>query len=100
MDEEMRGRLDSLIKSAASPVLEKLAKGKRLGSDELLIASLYLISAKLDDIKTSLDEIARGVQRLNELPPVIKQNNLDVMAKLGEVLDELRKMQTFGVEEA
>lgn len=100
MGEEVRARLDSLVKSAATPVLEKLAKGKKLSTDEFLIASLYLISVKLDDIRMSLDEITRGVQRLNELPPVIKQNNLDVMAKLSEVLNELKKMQTFGVEEA
>ncbi len=100
MDEALKARLDSLVKNAAAPVLDKIAKGKKLSSDELLVVSLYLISAKLDDIRASLDEVARGVQRLNELPPVIKQNHLDVMAKLGEVLEELKKMQTFGVEEA
>ncbi|KUO87044.1 MAG: hypothetical protein AT715_07410 [Thermoproteus sp. JCHS_4] len=99
MDEALRSRLDGLMRSAAAPVLDKISKNKKLNTDELLIASLYLISAKLDDIRNSLDEVARGIQRLNELPPVLKQNHMDVMAKLGEVLDELKKMQTFGVEE-
>ncbi|AEA11920.1 hypothetical protein TUZN_0424 [Thermoproteus uzoniensis 768-20] len=99
MDEALRAKLDTLVRSAAAPVIDKISKNKKVSADELLIASLYLISAKLDDIRNSLDELARGIQRLNELPPVIKQNHLDVMTKLGEVLEELKKMQTFGIEE-
>ncbi|MEL9991743.1 MAG: hypothetical protein QXP98_05835 [Thermoproteus sp.] len=100
MDDAVRARVDALVKNAATPILDKIAKGKKINTEELLLVSLYLLSLKIDDIRNSLDEIARGVQRLNELPPVLKQNNLDVMAKLNEILEELKKMQAFGVEEA
>ncbi|CCC81490.1 hypothetical protein [Thermoproteus tenax] len=98
MDEALKARIDGLVKNMAAPIIDKINKGKKISNDEALIVSIYLILVRLDDIRGALEEIARGVQRLNELPPVLKQYNADTMAKLNEILEELKKMQSFGVE--
>lgn len=100
MDEVVRSRIDALLRSAAAPVLDKLSREKKLNRDELELLALYLISSKLDEIRGALDEIARGVQRLNEVPAIIKERNAELKEKLDEILNELKKMQAFGVEEA
>lgn len=99
MENAVRTRVEESLRNAAAPILEKLGK-KKLSNEELQLLALYLISNKLDEIRTALDEISRSLERLNELPIVIKASNNEVKEKLGEVLDVLQKMASFSVEEA
>ncbi|MFB6491070.1 MAG: hypothetical protein TU35_007515 [Thermoproteus sp. AZ2] len=99
MEDTIRTRVEESLRSAAAPILEKLGK-KKLSNDELQLLALYLISSKLDEIRNTLDEISRSLERLNELPVVIKAGDSEIKEKLGEVLDALQRMITFSVEEA